>query len=141
MAKAKDMAKKAVKPKKTAKGKPSKAAVSKPKTAVKKKTVSTAKSRTSKQEIKPSEIYCVFCGKTPEEVRSLLGTPKKIFICDECIDEFNKVLLSQDKEYWSAKLLKLFEQELDNKPDKKKPKKETSYYGKKGFIQCKNAKS
>jgi len=73
------------KKKETPKAKPQKAAVSKPKTTAKKKAVTTTKKKTSKQEIKPSEIYCAFCGNTPENVRSLLGTSKKIFICDECI--------------------------------------------------------
>jgi hypothetical protein len=123
MAKTKETTKKTVIPKKTPKAKPKKAAVSKPKTTVKKKAVTTTKKKTSKQEIKPSELYCAFCGNIPKDTRSLLGTPKKIFICDECIDEFNKVLLSQDKEYWSAKLLKLLKEELDKETPKKKVKK------------------
>jgi len=122
MAKAKKTAKKAEIPKKTPKAKPKKAAVSKPKTTVKKKSVTTTKKKTSKQEIKPSELYCAFCGNTPKDTRSLLGTPKKIFICDECIEEFNKVLFEEDKEYWGIKLLKLLKQELDNEPIKRKKK-------------------
>jgi hypothetical protein len=123
MVKAKETAKKAVKPKKTAKAIPKKAAVSKPKTTAKKKAITTTKKKTSKPEIKPSEIYCAYCGNTPENVRSLLGTSKKIFICDECIEEFNKVLFEQDKEYWGIKLLKLLKQELDKETPKKKGKK------------------
>jgi len=122
MAKAKETAKKAVKPKTTPKAKPKKAAVSKPKTTAKKKAVTTPKKKTNKSDIKPSEIYCAYCGNTPENVRSLLGTSKKIFICDECIEEFNKVLFEQDKEYWGIKLLKLLKQELDNEPIKRKKK-------------------
>ena len=114
------------KTKETPKVKPKKAAAPKAKTTVKKKAVTTTKKKTSKPDIKPSEIYCAFCGNTPKDTRSLLGTQKKIFICDECIEEFNKVLLSQDKEYWSVKLIKLLKEELDNKSVKKKMKKETS---------------
>jgi len=107
MAKANKTTKKEAKPKKTTTLKPKKATVSKPKTIAKKKAITTTKKKTSKQEIKPSELYCAFCGNTPKDTRSLLGTPKKIFICDECIEEFNKVLFEQDKEYWGVKLLKL----------------------------------
>jgi len=126
MAKSKETTKKAVKSKKTSKAKQKKATVSKHKTAVKKKAVTTQKKKTTKQEVKPSEIFCAFCGNTPKDTRSLLGTPKKIFICDECLEEFNTVMFEQDKEYWSGKLLNLFEQDLDNKHDIMKSKKETS---------------
>jgi hypothetical protein len=114
------------KTKETPKAKPKKAAVSKPKTTAKKKAVITTKKKTSKPEVKPSEIICAFCGNTPKDTRSLLGTQNKIFICDECLEEFNKVLFKQDKEYWGIKLLKLLKEELDNEPVKKKSKKETS---------------
>ena len=123
MVKSKDTAKKVVKPSKTPKAKPKKAAVSKPKTTAKKKAVTTTKKKVSKPDIKPSEMYCAYCGNTPENVRSLLGTSKKIFICDECIEEFNKVLFEQDKEYWGIKLFKLLKEEIDNEKPKKKGKK------------------
>jgi hypothetical protein len=111
------------KTKETPKAKPKKAAVSKPKTTAKKKAVTTTKKKTSKPEVKPSEIFCAFCGNTPKDTRSLLGTQNKIFICDECLEEFNKVLFKQDKEYWGIKLLKLLKQELDKETPKKKGKK------------------
>ena len=123
MAKSNKTTKKEAKPKKTTTLKPKKAAVSKPKTTAKKKAVTTPKKKTNKSDIKPSEIYCAYCGNTPENVRSLLGTSKKIFICDECIEEFNKVLFEQDKEYWGIKLFKLLKEEIDNEKPKKKGKK------------------
>jgi len=111
------------KTKETPKAKSKKAAVSKSKTTAKKKAVTTTKKKTSKPELKPFKMICAFCGNTSKDTRSLLGTPKKIFICDECLEEFNKVLFEQDKEYWGIKLLKLLKQELDNEKPKKKGRK------------------
>lgn len=65
-----------VKAKETTKPKSLKTVASKQKTIVK-KTVSKPKKRDLKDDIKPSEIICSFCGNTPENVRSILGTQKK----------------------------------------------------------------
>ncbi len=31
------------------------------------------------------EIYCTFCGKTPQQVDAMIAGPNGIYICDECI--------------------------------------------------------
>jgi len=119
MAKTKETAKKAVKPKKTAKAKPQKAASPRPKTTAKKKAVTTTKKTTAKKpktavnkenqkqetskldDINPlSFLFCVFCRERPDEAnKRLIVGPGNIGICDQCVAVCAKILLSEEYEY------------------------------------------
>jgi len=44
---------------------------------------------------KGSECNCSFCGKSQEEVEKLIAGPD-VFICDECIELCNEIVLDQD---------------------------------------------
>lgn len=48
-------------------------------------------------------LHCSFCGKTQNEVRKLIAGPK-VFICDECIELCNELVIEE------------FNEELDKKP-------------------------
>jgi len=39
-------------------------------------------------------LHCSFCGKSPEEVHRLIAGPT-VYICDECIDLCNEILLEE----------------------------------------------
>src|SRR5712691_8144644 len=39
-------------------------------------------------------LHCSFCGKSPEEVKRLIAGPTA-YICDECIDLCNDILLEE----------------------------------------------
>src|SRR6266699_117123 len=39
-------------------------------------------------------LQCSFCGKSPEEVKRLIAGPT-VYICDECIDLCNEILLEE----------------------------------------------
>ena len=39
-------------------------------------------------------LYCSFCGKNQHEVRKLIAGPS-VFICDECIDLCNDIILEE----------------------------------------------
>ena len=42
-------------------------------------------------------LYCSFCGKNQYEVRKLIAGPA-VFVCDECIDLCNGILLDQSRQ-------------------------------------------
>jgi ATP-dependent Clp protease ATP-binding subunit ClpX len=58
-------------------------------------------------------LRCSFCGKSPEEVQRLIAGPT-VYICDECIDLCNEILLEEGvaeprqarKRLWTPKELK-----------------------------------
>ena len=43
-------------------------------------------------------VSCSFCGKDQRQVQRLVAGPSGAFICDECIDECNAIMSSQDSE-------------------------------------------
>ena len=43
---------------------------------------------------KPANLYCTFCGKSPDEVRKLITGPS-VAICDECIWKCNDILAKE----------------------------------------------
>jgi hypothetical protein len=45
----------------------------------------------SEDDTKPT---CSFCGKTQDEVRKLIAGPK-VYICDECIDLCNDIIMDE----------------------------------------------
>jgi ATP-dependent Clp protease ATP-binding subunit ClpX len=42
------------------------------------------------------QYYCSFCGKGQEEVRRLIAGPGDIFICNECVDLCQRVIVQED---------------------------------------------
>ena len=43
-------------------------------------------------------LNCSFCNKTQHEVRKLIAGPSSVFICDECIDLCNDIIVEEDQE-------------------------------------------
>ncbi|MNV47569.1 ATP-dependent Clp protease ATP-binding subunit ClpX [compost metagenome] len=43
----------------------------------------------------PDTLYCSFCNKSQHEVRKLIAGPK-VFICDECIEICNEIIVEED---------------------------------------------
>lgn len=39
------------------------------------------------------DIFCSFCGRYKDEVNKIIAGPNGIFICDDCIDTCNKIIL------------------------------------------------
>jgi len=52
----------------------------------------------------PRALYCSFCNKSEAEVQKLIMGAPSIFICNECIDECNKVILKDRQERARAKI-------------------------------------
>ena len=102
MEKAKEIEKKALKSKK--------AASQKPKTATKKET---------KEQKPEKEHFCSFCNKSSLKAYRLIAAPNNIFICDECIDICNRILLEESKDIWRNRLLDILAQEANKEPVKK----------------------
>ena len=68
------------------------------------------------------DIFCSFCGRYKDEVGKMIAGPNGIFICEDCIDVCNKVILED---------LMLEDEPLLEVEDKKK----TSNKGKKELIE------
>jgi len=68
------------------------------------------------------DIFCSFCGRYKDEVGKMIAGPNGIFICEDCIDVCNKVILED---------LMLEDEPLLEVEDKKK----TSTKGKKELIE------
>lgn len=49
----------------------------------------------TKNTISNSDIFCSFCGKYKDEVEKIVAGPNGIFICDECIDICNRIILEE----------------------------------------------
>ncbi|GBU28974.1 ATP-dependent protease [Treponema sp. R8-4-B8] len=106
-----------------------------PKATSKKKTVNArekqSKPITSKQKDVPASkiYYCSFCGKSSDTRRRLIAGPNNVFICDECVEVCNAILLDEDKEFWTTRLIYLISGKIKHKienvkdTDKEKPKK------------------
>ncbi|MBW1636069.1 MAG: ATP-dependent Clp protease ATP-binding subunit ClpX [Deltaproteobacteria bacterium] len=47
-------------------------------------------------DIKGNDSHCSFCGKSQEEVEKLIAGPD-VFICDECIELCNEIVIDQDE--------------------------------------------
>lgn len=58
-----------------------------------------------------SKIKCSFCGKTQDRVRKMVAGPNGIFICDECVDICNDIVMEgfeeEEEESESAKDINL----------------------------------
>lgn len=66
---------------------------------------------TGKKDPKKETLRCSFCGKSQKEARKLIAGPK-VYICDECIDLCNEIIMeewSQEKEIGYDKLPKPIE--------------------------------
>ena len=40
------------------------------------------------------DIFCSFCGRYKDEVGKLIAGPNGIFICEDCIDICNKIIIN-----------------------------------------------
>ena len=64
------------------------------------------------------DIFCSFCGRFKDEVGKMIAGPNGIFICEDCIDVCNKVILED---------LMLGEQEeMERQTKKAKPEEKSS---------------
>jgi ATP-dependent Clp protease ATP-binding subunit ClpX len=52
-----------------------------------------------------TDASCSFCGKARREVRKLIAGPE-VYICNECIDLCNDVILGKDQARGSARRLR-----------------------------------
>lgn len=43
----------------------------------------------------PDVLYCSFCNKSQHEIRKLIAGPKS-YICDECIEICNEIIVEED---------------------------------------------
>lgn len=43
-------------------------------------------------------LHCSFCNKSQHEVRKLIAGPSSVFICDECIDLCNDIIVEESQE-------------------------------------------
>lgn len=50
----------------------------------------------SKDKVKPTGIFCSFCGKTASEVESLISGPG-VHICNECVQAASEIITSHSK--------------------------------------------
>ena len=39
------------------------------------------------------DIFCSFCGRYKDEVGKMIAGPNGIFICEDCVDICNKIIL------------------------------------------------
>ena len=42
-------------------------------------------------------MNCSFCGKSENEVKTLIAGPS-VYICDECVEKFNEVIAEESEE-------------------------------------------
>ena len=54
------------------------------------------------------ELRCSFCGKTQDEVDTLISNPSdrssRAYICNECVVVCNSVLEDHEKQQWASAL-------------------------------------
>ncbi len=60
----------------------------------------------SKKRRKESALRCSFCGKSQEEVKKLIAGPT-VYICDECIDLCNEIIIEEGNQEKGASSTKL----------------------------------
>ncbi len=60
----------------------------------------------------PNQIRCSFCDKSKEEVRQMIGGPKKVFICNECVALCDDIVI-EDSRDTAQPMGMFFEPELD----------------------------
>ena len=41
------------------------------------------------------DVFCSFCGRYKDEVDKIIAGPNGIFICDECVDLCNRIILNE----------------------------------------------
>jgi hypothetical protein len=63
--------------------------------------------QTTSGPVQSKAIYCSFCFKSQHEVEKLISGPGNIFICDECVDLCNKIMVGPDD--YSSKSLSVGE--------------------------------
>ena len=120
MAKIKETAKPSTKSRKTV--------APKPESAPNKRTVKNkAKIQKKHDEPPPQLFYCSFCRKPSNQARRLIAGPNNFFICDECIDICNSILLEVDiedkQDFWRQCMLDRLNKTI-KKTVKKKSRKE-----------------
>ena len=49
------------------------------------------------QDKTKNTLYCSFCGKSQHEVKKLIAGPT-VFICDECVELCNDIIVEENKE-------------------------------------------
>ncbi len=63
-------------------------------------------------------LYCAFCGKPKELANKLVAGPNGLYICDECLEICNSILIEEDlsssQEFIELKKPKEIKEELDN---------------------------
>ena len=47
-------------------------------------------------------IRCSFCGKTQNQVRKLIAGPNGVFICDECVDICQEIIMEELDDFTPA---------------------------------------
>jgi ATP-dependent protease Clp ATPase subunit len=47
------------------------------------------------QVAETGSIRCSFCGKAREDVRKVIAGPRGVFICDECVDLCNEIIVEE----------------------------------------------
>ena len=48
------------------------------------------------------KIRCSFCGKTQNQVRKLIAGPNGAFICDECVDICQEIIVEELEDFGPA---------------------------------------
>ena len=57
----------------------------------------------STQDKTKNTLYCSFCGKSQHEVKKLIAGPT-VFICDECVELCNDIIVEENKEANNQKM-------------------------------------
>ena len=77
-----------------------------------------------KDTLDESKIRCSFCGKFNGEVNKIIAGPNNVYICDECIDVCNSIILEDIMDEEEQKLKKEQEEfKKENLPSPKEIKK------------------
>ena len=69
-------------------------------------------------EFKNDGAYCAFCGKPKELAKRLVAGPNGLYICDECLEICNNVLLEDASETADDNLKLLKPREIKDELDK-----------------------
>ena len=96
-----------VKQKKTPVKKP-KAPVKKPKAPA--RQIKKHKPEKPKESVShnPNESFCSFCGRSNFQLMALIAGPNNIFICHNCVEVCNAILLEEFRDVWQARIVDLY---------------------------------
>ena len=109
MTKTKKTAKPKAKPIARPKAKPKKIAAKKPKTSPKQqiKKHNPVKPKETVKSL-PNEYFCSFCNRSNMELMALISGPKNNFICHNCIEICNAILLEEFRDVWQQRMIDLY---------------------------------